>query len=43
MGTYCAPMVADLYIFCYERDFIISLSDDKQAADIIDSFNTTSR
>ena len=42
MGTNCAPLVADLFLFCYERDFIMSLSDDKQAY-IIDSFNTTSR
>ena len=28
--------------FCYERDFMMSLSDDKQVA-IIDTFNTTSR
>ena len=42
MGTNCAPLVADLFLFCYERDFMISLSDDKQA-DIIDAFNTTSR
>ena len=42
MGTNCAPLVADLFLFCYERDFKMSLSDDKQA-DIIDSFNTTSR
>ena len=42
MGTYCAPFVADLFPFCYERDFMMSLSDDKQA-DIIDAFNTTSR
>ena len=41
MGTY-APLVADLFLFCYERDFIKSLSDDKQA-DVIDAFNTTSR
>ena len=41
MGTNCAPLVADLLLFCYERDFI-SLSDDKQA-DIIDAFNTSSR
>ena len=27
---------------CYERDFMMSLSDDKQA-DVIDAFNTTSR
>ena len=42
MGTYCALLVADLFLFCYERDFMMSLSDDKQA-DLIDAFNTTSR
>ena len=42
MGTHCAPLVADLFLFCYERDFMMSLSDDKQA-DIIMAFNTTSR
>ena len=42
MGTNCAPLVADLFQFCYERDFMISLSYDKQA-DIIDALNTTSR
>ena len=26
--TNCAPLVADLFLFCYERDFMISLSDD---------------
>ena len=31
MGTNCAPLVADLFLFCYERDFMMSLSDDKQA------------
>ena len=41
MGTNCAALVADLFLFCYERDFMMSLSDDKQA-DIIDAFNTTS-
>ena len=42
MGLNCAPVVADLFSFCYERDFMMSLSDDKQA-DIIDAFTTTSR
>ena len=41
MGTNCAPLVADLFQFCYERDFMMSLSDDKQA-DIIDVYTTTS-
>ena len=27
MGTKCAPLVADLFLFCYEREFIMSLSD----------------
>ena len=30
MGTHCAPLVPDLFLFCYERDFMTSLSDDKQ-------------
>ena len=42
MGTNCAPLVADLFIYCYERDFMKSLSEDKQA-DVIDAFNNTSR
>ena len=42
MGTNCAPLVADLFLFCYERDFMMSFSDDKQA-EVIDAFNTTSR
>ena len=42
LGTNCAPRVADLFLFCHERDFMMSLSDDKQA-DVIDAFNTTSR
>ena len=42
LGTNCAPLVTDLYLFCYEGFFMMSLSDDKQA-DIIDAFNTTSR
>ena len=42
MGTDCAPLVADLFLFCYERDFMVSLSNNKQA-DVIDAFNTTSR
>ena len=42
MGTNCAPLVADLFLFCYERDFMLSLSDDTQT-DIIEAFNSTSR
>ena len=42
MGTNCSPLIANLFLFCYERDFMMYLSDDKQA-DIIDAFNTASR
>ena len=42
MGTNCAPLVADLFLFCYERDFMTSLSDVKQV-EIIEAFKSTSR
>ena len=42
MGTNCAPLVADLFLFCYERDFMTSLSDVKQA-EIIEAFKSASR
>ena len=41
MGTNCAPLVANLFLFCYERDFMMSLSVDNQA-DVIGAFNTAS-
>ena len=41
MGTNCVPLAEDLFLFCYERDFMMSLSGDKQA-DVIDAFNTES-
>ena len=42
MDTNCAPLVVDLFLFCYERDFMLSLSDNNQT-DIIKAFNSTSR
>ena len=42
MVSNCAPLVADLFLFCYERDFMLSLSDNNQT-DIIEAFNSTSR
>ena len=42
MDINCALLVVDLFLFSYERDFMMSFSDDKQAG-IIDAFNTTSR
>ena len=40
MGTDCAPLVADLLPFCYERDFMKSPSRENQV-DIIEAFNST--
>ena len=37
MGTNCGPLVADLFLFCYERDFMLSLSEDTQFH--IEAFN----
>ena len=42
MGTNFAPLVADLFSFCYERDFMLSLSDANQS-EVIEAFNSTSR
>ena len=42
MGTNCVLLVADLFLFCDERDFMLSLSEDNQY-DVIEAFNSTSR
>ena len=42
IGTNCAPLVADLFLFCYERDFMKSLTREKRYY-LIDTFNSTSR
>ena len=42
MGINCDPLVADLFLFCYKRDFMKDLSSDNQAV-VIKAFNTTSR
>ena len=41
MDTNCAPLVADLFLYCYERDFMDSLNHDNQA--VIEAFNSTFR
>ena len=40
--TNCAPLVADLFLFCYERDFMSNLHKSKRH-DLIDMLNDTSR
>ena len=42
MGTNCVPLVADLFLYCYERDFMLSFSDGNQF-EVIEAFNSTSR
>ena len=42
MGRNCASLVADLFLYCYERDFMDSLNHDNQA-DVIEAFKSTSR
>ena len=42
MGTNYAPLVADLFLFCYERDLMLSLSEDYQSG-VIEAFNSASR
>ena len=42
IGTNCAPLVANLFLFCYVMDIMGYPSVDKQA-DNVDAFNTTSR
>ena len=42
MGTNCAPLIVDLFLFRHERDFMASLSYDKEA-EIIHAFNSSSR
>ena len=42
MCTNCAPLIADLFLFCYERDFMSDLQQFKRH-DLIDMFTDTSR
>ena len=42
MCTNWAPLLAVSFLFCYERDFVLSLSDNNQA-DVVETFYSTSR
>ena len=41
-GTNWGPNVVDLFLICYERDLMLSLSDNNQAG-VIEVFNSISR
>ena len=42
IGTNCAPLIADLFLYCYERDFMSNLQKSKRF-DLIEKFNDASR
>ena len=42
MGTNCAPLSAELFLFCFNRDFVLYLSYNNQS-DVIEALNYTSR
>ena len=42
MGTNCAPLIADLFLFWYERDFMSNLHNAK-LYNLMDMFNDTCR
>ena len=42
LGTSFAPLVAYSFLFCYEGDFMLFLSDNNQAG-VMDAFTSTSR
>ena len=43
MGTNCAPLIADLFLYCYESQFMAKLHKDPSKTDLIDKFNNTYR
>ena len=42
IGTNCAPLIADWFLYCYVRDFMSNLQKSKRF-DLIDKFNDTSQ
>lgn len=43
MGTNCAPLVADLFLYCYESQFMAKISKDPLKQHLVDKFNNTFR
>ena len=42
MGTNCAPLIADIFLYCYESYFMSDLHKSKRH-DLLDMFNDISR
>ena len=43
MGTNCAPLIADLFLYCYELQFMTKISKDPSKQHLINKFNNTFR
>ena len=43
MGTNCAPLIADLFLYCYESQFMAKISKDPLKLHLVDKFNNTFR
>lgn len=43
MGTNCAPLIADLFLYCYESQFMAKLQKDPNRQHLIETFNYTYR
>ena len=41
MGTNCTPLVADLFLYCYERDFMLLLNRNNDTQKIDAIYNTS--
>ena len=42
MSNNCVPLVVDLKLFCYDSDFMLSLSEDTKS-EVMEAFNSTCR
>ena len=43
MGTNCAPLIADLFLYCYESQFMAKISKDPSQQHMVQKFNNTFR
>ena len=43
MGTNCAPLIADLFLYCYESQFMAKLYKDQNKHGLLSDFNNTFR
>lgn len=43
MGTNCAPLIADLFLYCYESQFMARISKDPSKQHLVQKFNNTFR